>query len=309
LFGAPGWIIASLRARFYSKSRSLGLGIGFADRKTSNVRSNPVAEDQTKRPSLAWVFLFGAPGWIRTSDLRLRSPLLYPAELPGQAPTHDSNGAGAGNRTPISSLENLHTNRCTTPASDRLTLISIPEVGYTTSMQTLTLITGNAHKLKEWRRMFPADIALENRAIDLDEIQSFDSEVIIRHKVRQAYDIVKGPVIVEDVSGGLDKLNGLPGPFVKFFNERLGQDALWQLGGEGAGATVSCTIGYYDGVREIIVTDTEHGTVVAKRGEGFGFDVIFVLDGQTKTYAEMTPDEKDAISHRRKAIDKLLQQL
>ena len=57
----------------------------------------------------------GAPDWIRTSDLRLRSPLLYPAELPGRAPDVVC-GAGAESRTPITSLENWDNNRYTTPA-------------------------------------------------------------------------------------------------------------------------------------------------------------------------------------------------
>jgi len=174
-------------------------------------------------------------------------------------------------------------------------------------MQIITLITGNKHKLAEWQRIVPAaKYTLEHHGVDLDELQSLDSHEIIRHKVRQAYDLLKKPVLVEDVSGGLDKLNGLPGPFVKFFNERLGKDALFQLGGEGAGMTATCTIGYFDGEREIIVDGTVHGNVVPARGDAFGFDVIFMPDGQSKTYSEMTDTEKDAISHRRLAIDKLL---
>lgn len=173
-------------------------------------------------------------------------------------------------------------------------------------MPTITLITGKQHKLQEWRRLVPADYALEHHAIDLDEIQSLDNAEIIRHKVRQAYEILGKPVVVEDVSGGLDAWNGLPGPFVKFFIERLGKDALYQLGGEGAGMTVTCTVGYFDGTNEIIVDGTLHGTVVKPRGDSFGFDIVFQPNGHTKTYAEMTGAEKDAISHRHLAVDKLL---
>lgn len=172
-----------------------------------------------------------------------------------------------------------------------------------------TLITGNQHKLEEWERQLPSTVELHHQAIDLDEIQSFDNAEIIRHKVHQAYELIKKPVVVEDVSGGLDKLNGLPGPFVKFFVERMGKDALYQIGGEGAGMTVTCTIGYYDGEREIIVEGTLHGTTTAARGDAFGFDVSFVPDGQTKTYSEMTAAEKDAVSHRHIAITKLVEEL
>lgn len=187
-------------------------------------------------------------------------------------------------------------------------LNSIPEVGYTTHMQ-LTLITGNQHKLEEWERQLPSHIKLQHQAIDLDEIQSLDSAEIIRHKVRQAYAITQMPVVVEDVSAGLDNLNGLPGPFVKFFIERIGKDALYQIGGEGAAMTVACTIGYYDGTNEIIVDGTLRGTATAARGDAFGFDVSFVPDGQSKTYSEMTAAEKDAVSHRHIAIGNLVAEL
>jgi hypothetical protein len=56
--------------------------------------------------SLKSVITIGAPGRIRTCDLRLRSPLLYPAELPGRL-----FGAGRENRTLLSSLENSHSSR------------------------------------------------------------------------------------------------------------------------------------------------------------------------------------------------------
>ena len=155
----------------------------------------------------------------------------------------------------------------------------------------------------------PVEVDFTHQAIDLEELQSFDSAEIIRHKLQQAYDIIKGPVVVEDVSAGFDAWHGLPGPFVKFFNERLGNDALYKVVGDKAPMSASCTIGYYDGQQEIIVTGTLHGKVVSPRGESFGFDSVFQPDGQTKTYAEMSHSEKDAISHRRLAIDKLMTEL
>src|SRR4051794_8967648 len=93
----------------------------------------------------------------------------------------------------------------------------------------LTLVTGNEHKLAEWRRLLPAGFKLENVELDLHEVQSLDLEVIIIDKVKRAYASVGKPVIAEDVSAGLDKLGGLPGPFMKFFEKQLGKDALFQL--------------------------------------------------------------------------------
>jgi len=177
-------------------------------------------------------------------------------------------------------------------------------------MQTITLVTGNQHKLQEFRRLWTDAIKLEVVDIDLPEIQSFDSREIVADKVKRAYAQVAAPVIVEDVAAGLDALNGLPGPFIKFFEQRLGRDALFQLSGEDKAATVTCTIGYYDGADILFGTGVIHGSVVPQATEeGFGFDACFVPEGQKLTFGEMGPDAKDAISHRFLAVQDLLAQL
>lgn len=171
-------------------------------------------------------------------------------------------------------------------------------------MKDIFLVTGNAHKLAEWRRLLPDNIHIESVDIDLPEIQSIDPEEIVADKARRAYEAVGKPVVVEDVSAGLSRLGGLPGPFVKFFIKTLGQDALFILAGnEHEAATVSCAIAYYDGTDLITVRGDVQGTVVKGRGEsGFGFDKTFIPDGQALTYAQMSPTQKDALSHRSVAI-------
>ena len=177
-------------------------------------------------------------------------------------------------------------------------------------MKTITIVTGNAHKLKEWQRLFPANFNFESVNLDLDEIQSLDSEAIIKDKVLRAYAKLKRPVLVEDVTAGLEKLNGLPGPFIKYFEEKLGKDALYQLAGEESPAIVTCTIAYYDGVNMFFSRGEVHGRVIAARGSnGFGFDTVFVATGQTKTFGEMEPREKDKISHRSQAVKSMIKLL
>lgn len=173
---------------------------------------------------------------------------------------------------------------------------------------SFTLVTGNQGKLNEWRRLLPADFGLESADIDLTEIQSADPELIVADKARRAYDILKRPVVVEDVSAGLNRLGGLPGPFVKFFLKVLGEDALRKLAlEEGEAATVACVVAYCDGGQPLCLTGTVIGSIVTPRGlNGFGFDKTFVPTGQTKTYAEMTDAEKDLVSHRAKAIEQFV---
>jgi non-canonical purine NTP pyrophosphatase (RdgB/HAM1 family) len=178
-------------------------------------------------------------------------------------------------------------------------------------MRQILLVTGNENKLREWQRQMPDDVELTSIDIDLPEIQSDDSEEIVADKAKRAYEAAGMPVVVEDVSAELEHLNGLPGPFIKFFMKRLGNDALYQLAThEGEAATISCAVAYYDGENLITLRGDVKGTVVAPRGgDGFGFDITFVPDGYDKTYAEMTGSEKDAVSHRQKAIKMLVDRL
>ncbi len=157
----------------------------------------------------------------------------------------------------------------------------------------------------------PTDIDFESTDIDLTEIQSADPEEIVIDKVKRAYEVLGKPVVVEDVTAGLEKWGGLPGPFIKFFIKSLGGDALHQLAGrEGEKATVSCSIAYYDGTNLITVRGDVDGTVVAARGgDTFSFDCTFVPDGETQTYAEMDANKKNSLSHRRKAIELFLEKL
>ncbi len=178
-------------------------------------------------------------------------------------------------------------------------------------MKQIFLVTGNPNKLSEWQAIMPPDIEMGTVDVDLVEIQSADPEEIVTDKAKRAYEAAGKPVVVEDVEAGLEKLGGLPGPFIKFFLKKLGDDALYQLAGrEGERASVSCSIAYYDGETMITVKGEILGTIVAPRGEnGFGFDVTFVPDGETQTYAEMGAEKKNALSHRRKAIQLLVEKL
>lgn len=171
-------------------------------------------------------------------------------------------------------------------------------------MTKIFLVTGNANKLEEWRRQLPSDIEIDSLNVDLPEIQSIDPEEIVADKARRAYAATGKPVVVEDVSAGLEKLGGLPGPFVKFFIKKMGENVLFQLAGkDGESATVSCSIAYYDGSELLTVRGDVKGTIVAARGEnGFGFDKTFIPDGHEHTYAEMSEEEKDNVSHRSVAI-------
>ncbi len=172
----------------------------------------------------------------------------------------------------------------------------------------ITLVTGNKHKLEEWHRLLPNNIEIESHNIDLDEIQSMDPKAIVTDKAKRAFAQLHTPVIVEDISAGIDRLNGLPGPLIKYFVKGLGNDCLVRLAGqENAPAFVACSIAYYDGISVVAISAEVRGVCVTPRGEnGFGFDFGFIPEGSDKTFAEMTAVEKDAVSHRSKAVKEFL---
>ena len=178
-------------------------------------------------------------------------------------------------------------------------------------MSRFTLVTSNLHKIAEYKRLLPKTTDFNIQKLDLDELQSLDPAIIVKHKVVEAYKKIGSPVVVEDVSAGIDKLGGLPGPFVKFFEQAIGPDALYVLGGDGAQATLTCTIGYYDGDNLFLCSGVLSGKVKAlSPNQGFGFDRVFVPGGAgDKTFADMTFQEKDKISHRKLAVDKLVRYL
>lgn len=113
-------------------------------------------------------------------------------------------------------------------------------------MTTIVFITGNQGKADYLANFL--DFPVEHIKLDLDELQSMDLRVIVEHKIRQAYAIVKKPVIVEDVALEFEALNGLPGPFIKFFVEQAGLEKICRMIPEKKRKAIArCVYGFFDG--------------------------------------------------------------
>ncbi|KAI0311786.1 inosine triphosphate pyrophosphatase-like protein, partial [Amylostereum chailletii] len=107
-----------------------------------------------------------------------------------------------------------------------------------------------------------------------------------------------------------EALNGLPGPYIKFFLRELGHDGLNRLlaGFPSKSAWALCTFAFCAGPGSdpVLFEGRTDGRIVPARGEGrFGWDPVFEAEDTGKTYAEMTPEEKNKLSHRYRALDKL----
>lgn len=159
-------------------------------------------------------------------------------------------------------------------------------------MKQITFITGNQNKADYLAKYlgFP----VEHVKIDLDELQSLDLKEIVEHKVRQAYEKIKKPVIVEDVSLEFSALGKLPGPFIKFFVEEMkAEDICSLLEGKSRKAIARCVFGYFDG-KDLKLFEGRLDGEIAKvpAGDcGFGWDRMFIPDGYEITRASLNEED------------------
>lgn len=176
----------------------------------------------------------------------------------------------------------------------------------TFNLKDLVVVTSNKNKLAEINEILGTNHKVST--IDIQEIQSLDLDEVITSKAKAAFEKLKKPVLVTDVSLEIEALGGLPGPFAKFFLNTLGAEKTVKLiKGKLTNTKVTDAVAIYDGKNLKIFKGTIPGYLVSKpRGkQGFGFDVVFIPKGHKKTYAEMTTKEKNKISHRAKALKKL----
>ena len=174
-------------------------------------------------------------------------------------------------------------------------------------MELITFITGNASKAEYLSRYF--DMPVEHIDLDLPEIQSLDLEAVVRDKAARAFEIVKKPVLVEDVSLAFNSLNGLPGPLIKWFLHSLGNEGLCKLADRHADRSAECKVMFgladYSGIH--IFEGKVEGMIASKPkgAAGFGWDPIFIPLGHDKTRGEMNDQEKHESGMRRIALEKL----
>ena len=170
----------------------------------------------------------------------------------------------------------------------------------------LYFITGNKNKFEEVADILPE---VEQLDIDLPEIQEINPHEIIKAKLQEAFKHASGEFIVEDTSLYFDCLNGLPGPLIKWFMKTIGNKGLADLADKFKNdkAQAKTMIGYARSIDDIQFFEgvVEGKIVQPQEASGFGWDPIFIPDGYTKTFAEMDKSEKNEISMRRMALNKL----
>lgn len=173
-------------------------------------------------------------------------------------------------------------------------------------MQTITFVTGN--KAKAEQLSIYLAIPLLHHTLDLPEIQSLDLAEIVHSKTMAAYQILSTPVLVEDVGLSFEAYNKLPGTFIKWFLQELGNEGLCKMVEyTSRKALAQVLFGLYDGENYTTFFGETKGSIshTPKGEHGFGWDSLFIPDGSSKTWAEMDNQERSETSMRRGALQKL----
>ena len=167
-------------------------------------------------------------------------------------------------------------------------------------------VTSNDDKRREAARILGVELQAESP--DVPEIQALDLSEVAAEKARAARRALGGPaspVLVEDSGLIVEAWNGLPGAFTKWFMTAVGNEGICSMLRDGlpreARAVCVVAIARPESV-EVFPGEVTGILAKAPRGEGgFGWDAIFIPEGESRTYAEMG-GEKHADSHRARAF-------
>ncbi|MFS0884242.1 RdgB/HAM1 family non-canonical purine NTP pyrophosphatase [Aeromicrobium sp. 179-A 4D2 NHS] len=191
-------------------------------------------------------------------------------------------------------------------------------------MTRIVLASGNAKKLDELRRILEplvpgvevlglADVEPYDEPAETEP--TFEGNALI--KARTAARVTGLPALADDSGICVDALNGMPGVLSARWsgvpkdqggdaaNNRLLLAQLADVPDERRGATFRCAMALVmpDGTEVVEVGEMPGRVLRAERGEGgFGYDPLFAADGYDVSTAELSREEKDAISHRGRAL-------
>lgn len=176
----------------------------------------------------------------------------------------------------------------------------------------LYFVTRNESKFKEASSILKnVSIELVKISAELKEPKSLGQREVVLEKARQAYESVKAPLIVDDTAIYFKAIPGFPGAITKDLFQRIGfegvQKLLTGLSKEAYFRTMIC---YKDEKECKIFSGICKGIILTEKSEKFNpdwpYNSIFVPNGFSKTLSEMTDGEREMISHRRKALEKIM---
>lgn len=189
-------------------------------------------------------------------------------------------------------------------------------------MDTIVLASRNEHKIEELiQTLEPLGIKLRS-ALDFPNLKEVEEDKLTLEgnalkKARYVYEETGLPALADDTGLEVDALDGRPGVFsARYAGEGSSyQNNVEKLLDELAGVAIKDRGAQFRTVVALVSDQGTHsfegicrGVILSKsRGDkGFGYDPVFQPEGYSETFAEMDVDFKNRISHRGRAIQKLL---
>lgn len=158
-----------------------------------------------------------------------------------------------------------------------------------------------------------SDAGFECEMLDMEypEIQSDTLEEVVKSALASLTGSVEGNFLIDDSGLFIQSLGGFPGVYSSYVYHTIGLDGILKIleNVEEREAEFRCCFGlHWKGENRLFEGVAEGFLTREKKGEGgFGYDPIFVPAGGTKTFAEMSNDEKNKLSHRGRALKKVLE--
>ena len=177
----------------------------------------------------------------------------------------------------------------------------------TQQLSELFFASSNENKFQEAERILTnLGVKVNFSKTTLEEIQSSSLSEIAEQKAISAYELIQKPVIIEDDGLFIDSLNGFPGPYSSYVYDTIGNKGIMNLleNSEFKDAKFVSIIAYLggsDGVKLFESSIPGKISSVIEKG-GWGYDPIFIPDGESKTYANVS--DKDKLSHRAASLKK-----
>ncbi len=175
-------------------------------------------------------------------------------------------------------------------------------------MQDLFFVTTNRNKFEEARKILEKHgINLQISELNIQEKKYPTEREVSISKAYAATKLLKAPLIVEDTGIYFESYNNFPGPNAHIVFDGIGYEGILKLlDGKNRAAFFSTTVTYIKpGMNPISFSGECRGKIVEKVSENisFAYDAVFMPEGAKKTFSEMTKEEKESFSHRKKALD------
>lgn len=180
-------------------------------------------------------------------------------------------------------------------------------------MKEIFFITSNKGKLSEIQhKVKPYTISIIQHNLGYPEIQADTLEEVAAYGVDYIQKLFFKPFILEDAGIFISALQGFPGVFSKYVYYSIGLKGILTLmkNVDSREAVFQSVYAYAEPNSDPVFFKGEcHGHISYEMigTQGFGYDPIFIADTSSKTFAEMSIEEKNKYSHRGKALDKLIE--